>query len=102
LGLSWQDARLRDIAILDGQPQRLSGRVSFPALPEPARVLFENDPERVLEQAYPAGDLDGDGAADVFSVSSHHLMDGSGYVTEGTQLHVHYGQLAAPVSPPLR
>jgi len=86
----------QEVALWHGSSTRLSGSFSFPESEVLARsggIRFPENPGRFLESTIPAGDLDGDGAADLFTVSS-----------SGTarQLHVHYGVLAAPRQPPVR
>lgn len=104
LNPSYVEGRLLDVAVLSGRAERFSGTIRFPGLDiVPARELFEGDPERVLELAFPAGDLDGDGASDVFSVSTRHVFDDMpGFQTRDGQLHVHYGRPAPVLAPRLR
>ncbi|MEO8183345.1 MAG: hypothetical protein ABI895_31310 [Deltaproteobacteria bacterium] len=60
------------------------------------------DPD-VLRLAIPGGDLDGDGAADLFTVSDVYTVVGeTAFSGTASQLHVHYGVLAAPRQSPLR
>jgi hypothetical protein len=96
-----------DVAVRGGSPARISGSFSFPESEIVARgggVRFPDEPLRVLELAVPAGDLDGDGAADLLTASR--VMKPSqqrgSFGGSGGQLHVHYGQPAAPSLRPLR
>jgi hypothetical protein len=80
-----------DAAFASGTRTRLSGEVSFPESEVVAQTpngRFPEDPERVLARAIPAGDLDGDGAADLFTTS--HRVSYS-YQVSDPQLHIHYG-----------
>jgi hypothetical protein len=89
-----------DVAFASGSRRRFSGDVPFPEREVVAQTpngRFPDDPERVLANAIPAGDLDGDGAADLFSVS--HRVSYS-YHTSDAQLHIHYGTLAKRTSEP--
>jgi hypothetical protein len=58
-------------------------------------MKLPENPRRLLESMIPAGDLDGDGAADLFTVSNVYTVDGA-FSGTARQLHVHYGVLAAP------
>jgi hypothetical protein len=95
-----------EVAFSYGSSTRLSGSFSFPESEVVARsggVRFPEDPRRVLQSAIPGGDLDGDGAADLFTVSSLHTVVGeSTFSGTAPQIHVHYGVLAAPRQPHLR
>jgi hypothetical protein len=70
------------------------GSFSFPENEVVARsggVRFPEDPRRVLESTVPAGDLDldRDGAADLFAVSSLHLVKGENtFSGAAPQFHV--------------
>jgi hypothetical protein len=52
---------------------------------------------RVLSLAIPAGDLDGDGTADLFT-TSHRLS--YTYASSDQQVHIHYGSRAKLASQP--
>ncbi len=55
---------------------------------------------RTLTTAIPAGDLDGDGADDLFTTSYHfEIFDGSNFGQTAPQVHVHYGTPAALTTP---
>jgi hypothetical protein len=89
-----------DVAFASGSRRRFSGEISFPnaeviALTPNGR--FPDDPERVLSQAIPAGDLDGDGTADLFT-TSHRLS--YTYAISDQQVHIHYGSPAKLASQP--
>jgi hypothetical protein len=92
-----------DVAIANGSQQRLSGSFSFPESEVVAQTpggRFPSSPERVLDVAIPAGDLDGDGAADLFTLSkTYKFVDDGGLETGSPQLHIHYG---TPGAAPLR
>jgi hypothetical protein len=93
LHLAYSERSLLGAAVLEGQPAPFSGPIGFAT---PPRTVFD-EPERVLDEIYPAGDLDGDGASEVFSLSSRHVFDDSpGYQSLDPQLHIHYGRLAPP------
>jgi hypothetical protein len=96
----------RDLAISAGNRKRLSGSFSFPeaeVLAQSGGIRFPENPKRCLDRAVPAGDLDGDGAADLFTVSQVvEATRRSSFHLSSPQLHVHYGQLAAPAPPRLR
>jgi hypothetical protein len=64
----------------------------------PAR--FPDDPHRVLQGMFPVGDLDGDGAADLYATSMMQLPSSEGALTL-PQLHIHYGTPGA-LTPPVR
>jgi len=96
-----------DVAVRRGSRARISGSFSFPESEIVARgggVRFPEEPLRVLQLAVPAGDLDGDGAADLFAASRvmRPLQQRGSFGGSGGQLHVHYGQPAAPSLRPLR
>jgi hypothetical protein len=95
-----------EVAFSYGSSTRLSGSFSFPESEVVARsggVRFPEDPRRVLESTVPGGDLDGDGAADLFTVSSLHTVVGENtFSGTAPQIHVHYGVLAAPSQLPVR
>jgi FG-GAP repeat protein len=93
-------------AFSHGSSTRLSGSFSFPESEVVARsggVRFPKDPRRVLQSTVAGGDLDGDGAADLFTVSSLHMTVGeTTFSGSATQIHVHYGVLAAERAPAVR
>lgn len=94
-----EDVALLGAAVLAGQAEPFAGPISFAT---PPHTVFE-EPDRVLYTVYPAGDLDGDGAGDVFSVSNRRVFDDMpGFQLVDTQLHIHYGRLALPPAPRLR
>jgi hypothetical protein len=83
-----------DVAFASGSRRRLSGEASFPNAEVIARTpngRFPDDPARVLSQAIPAGDLDDDGTADLFTTS--HRVSNT-YGTSDQQVHIHYGSPA--------
>jgi hypothetical protein len=97
----------QEVALAHGSSTRLSGSFSFAESEVVARsggVRFPKTPNRLLESTIPAGDLDGDGAADLFTVSNVYTVVGETASFSGSarQLHVHYGVLAAPRQPPVR
>ena len=88
-----------DIAIVSGSRTRLAGEVVFPEdevlATAPKGRSYPDGPGRVLTYAIPAGDLDGDGADDVFTVSEYRqVVSDSSYDIIAPQLHVHYGTKA--------
>jgi hypothetical protein len=93
------------VAILSGSRTRLSGDVELPkqqALTG-APERFPNEPNRRLDDVFPAGDLDGDGAADLYSTSTAYIQQGEqvgSYTTSGPQLHIHYGTPGALTTSP--
>jgi len=93
-----------DVAFLSGSGERLSGDVLFPeseVIAQTPNGRFPEDPFRLLDAAIPAGDLDGDGAADLFTVSKQVIRDGNGgLLIEGFELHIHYGTPADFVRAP--
>lgn len=95
-----------EVALWHGSSTRLSGSFSFPESEVVARsggVRFPENPRRILESTLPAGDLDGDGAADLFTVSNVYTVVGeSAFSGTAQQLHVHYGVLAPLRQPPIR
>jgi hypothetical protein len=96
----------QEVALWHGSSTRLSGGFSFPESEVVARsggIRFPKTPSRILQSAIPAGDLDGDGAADLFTVSNVYTAVGEGaFGGSSPQTHVHYGVLAAPHEPPVR
>jgi hypothetical protein len=89
--------RPTDIALLSGSRARLAGEIAFAedeviaATPE-GRYAETN---RVLTYAIPAGDLDGDGADDLFTISEYReVLSSDSYQTTSPQIHVHYGAKA--------
>jgi len=91
----------QEVALAHGSSTRLSGSFSFAESEVVARsggIRFPEKPSRLLESTIPAGDLDGDGAADLFTVSNVYTVVGEGASFSGSarQLHVHYGVLAPP------
>jgi hypothetical protein len=101
------------IAFASGSRERLSGNVAFPVdeVKEQApEGVFPGQEQsnfiRALSTAIPAGDLDGDGAADLFTTSYvYEILDESegsiGYDRSAPQVHIHYGTPAQP-APVLR
>jgi hypothetical protein len=96
----------QEVAFSHGSSTRLSGSFSFPEGEIVARsggVRFPKDPRRVLESTVVGGDLDGDGAADLFTFSTLHTVVGeTTFSGTAPQIHVHYGVLAAPRTPAVR
>jgi hypothetical protein len=100
-----------NIAFASGSRERLSGNIAFPLDEVRAQSpggLFPGQGQsnfiRALSTAIPAGDLDGDGAADLFTTSYvYEIVDESpdsiGYNRLAPQVHIHYGSpaLRAPV-----
>lgn len=88
-----------DIAILSGSRTRFAGDLAFPEeeilASAPTGRVYPDGRERVLTFALPAGDLDGDGADDVFTVSEYRdVLSADSYQVTAPQLHVHYGTQA--------
>lgn len=84
-----------DVAFTSGSRERLSGSFSFPeseVIAQTPEGRFPGFPNRALQVALPAGDLDGDGAADLFTLSaSYDFSDETSFQTAAHQLHIHYG-----------
>jgi hypothetical protein len=88
-------------AYVDGSRERLSGAITFPA----QQAIAENPggivppPRQILDFSF-AGDLDGDGATDLFSVSQYEIKTGryGGINGDYPELHIHYG---TPLGPPV-
>ncbi|HTV18454.1 MAG TPA: hypothetical protein VMG12_07280 [Polyangiaceae bacterium] len=87
-----------DVAFASGSRERFAGDVFFPeseVIAQTPNGRFPLDPYRVLTYAIPAGDLDGDGAEDLFTTSMHlepyDDATGAGFIPGGYQLHIHYG-----------
>jgi len=93
-----------EVALASGSRERLSGAFSFPeaeALAQHPEGRFPDVPERVLIEAIPAGDLDGDGAGDMFTVSEVRAIESNGSFTQGDQqIHIHYGSPGGILSDP--
>jgi hypothetical protein len=94
--------RYRNVALASGSRERISGTLSFPedevvagGTPYPGEL-----PSRQLSEAVPAGDLDGDGAADLFTLSADFGFPSTGTVT-APLIHIHYGT-PAPLATPVR
>lgn len=100
-----------NVALASGSPERLTGNFIFPESEVIARAPdgpFSDFASpygtsgRALEAAIPAGDLDGDGAADLFTTSYlYEIEDDSGYSQSNHRVHIHYGT-PAPQTTPLR
>jgi hypothetical protein len=98
----------KDVALIAGRRERLSGSFAFPEstvttqtpegrFPSSGSTVF-----KTIEWAFPAGDLDGDGAGDLFSVTNDYVKysDDGGFFSEAPQLGIHYGTpVAAPARP---
>jgi hypothetical protein len=73
----------------------LSGSFSFPESEVIAQTpggRFPGYPNRALGFVIPAGDLDGDGAADLFTLSaSYEFSDATSFEATDHELHIHYG-----------
>jgi len=93
-----------DIAILSGSRTRLAGEIAFAedeVLAANPEGRYPDFPGRVLTYAVPAGDLDGDGADDVFTISEYReVLSPDSYQTSAPQIHVHYGTKAATSDDP--
>jgi hypothetical protein len=90
-----------EVALWHGSSARLSGSFSFPeseVVAGSGGIRFPENPSRILESTIPAGDLDGDGAADLFTVSNVYTGP---FSYRAMQLHVHYGVLVASRQPPV-
>jgi FG-GAP-like repeat len=97
----------KNVAMASGSRERLSGAVLFPESeviaqmpdgPFPDSFSRSHEAGRTLESAIPAGDLDGDGAADLFTTSSaYRIIRNSSYEQSEPQLHIHYGVPAPPI-----
>jgi hypothetical protein len=98
-----------NIALASGSSQRFSGTVMFPEAEVMAqapdgffadRLIQSGRSGRALEVATPAGDLDGDGAADLFTTSyAFYIVDDGSYDQAATQVHIHYGTSATQTTP---
>jgi len=84
-----------DIALLSGSTQRRGGEFDFPI--DEVRTarpmgMFGTD-RRALDMLTRAGDLDGDGADDLITVSTEYIPvdDLGNFRSELTMLHIHYG-----------
>lgn len=99
-----------DVTMLSGSKHRLRGEVPIDTQavrPDPKMGRFGRlSPysNRILEGLSPAGDLDGDGADDLYSISARFTpVDNGGFSVEATQLHIHYGILGnGDLAVPLR
>jgi hypothetical protein len=90
-----------NVAFTSGSRERLSGTIPFPESEVTAQAPDGRFPEqssrsgdwgRTLRYAIPAGDLDGDGAADLITTSVfYEILDENGYDTSQPQIHIHYG-----------
>lgn len=97
-----------DVALVGGTRQRASSSLLFPVQAvlqaNPKSALVEDS--RFLECLASAGDVDGDGAADLLTTSTHYLAEGNetdGYIFTASepQLHIHYG-VPGSGTPPVR
>jgi hypothetical protein len=97
-----------NIAFASGSSARLSGNVVFPESDVTAQMPDGRFPEdltpdrkggRGLEYAIPAGDLDGDGADDLFTTSYIFHVDESRIALGSPELHIHYGTFVPPTTP---
>jgi len=95
-----------DVAQLSGSSARRAGEIDFPFDEvKAARPLgMFGDAGRALDLVLPGGDLDGDGADDLISVSTVYtpLDDQGGFRSDQTQLHIHYGTPGGTSAEPLR
>jgi hypothetical protein len=97
-----------NVALTSGSRERLSGSVTFPDSEVIARAPDGPFPDsfssnrtfgRALESAFPAGDLDGDGAAEVFTTSfGFGLIGDDSWEEAAPQVHIHYGTPATPAA----
>ncbi|HVZ31204.1 MAG TPA: hypothetical protein VG963_02190 [Polyangiaceae bacterium] len=64
---------------------------------DPAAIPHFDDPLRIEESVFSAGDLDGDGADDLFGTSEHYILDESGSPSarSNPELHIYYGTPAS-------
>jgi hypothetical protein len=86
-------------ATLSGTRTRLSGSVALAPPPTLADAqLYPDAPDRFVVDIMPAGDLDNDGAMDVFTRSTLQYP-GDVYWEPGYLLHIHYGIKAPPALP---
>lgn len=85
------------VALQSGSRTRLSGTFTFPESEiAAAPPMFPDAPARVLTNVIAAGDLDGDGADDLFSTSELRIVEGGDSFRSSTpQIHVHYGKKAS-------
>lgn len=98
-----------NIALASGSRERLGGVFVFPeseVLAQAPDGFFEDElgqygrSGRALDTVIPAGDLDGDGAQDLFTTSYHfEVIDESSYNQTAPQVHVHYGTPATATTP---
>lgn len=83
-----------DMAVWRGSRTRPSGNIRFGADPTLAGArLYPDDRDRYAQYAAPVGDLDGDGSADVLTVSLRQYEDG--FFDASPMLHIHYGEPGA-------
>jgi hypothetical protein len=92
-----------NVAFASGGRERLAGALAFaeddieaqaPDGPFPEQATPRSG--RSLASVIPAGDLDGDGAADLFSTSYLYELLGDGrYDLSAPQVHIHYGTPAS-------
>lgn len=90
-----------DFAILGGSSERFADTFSVPEADALEHGQRFRNAKRAIDYTYAAGDLDGDGAGDLFSLSSvlNDKPDGH-FERVLPQIHIHYG--SAPASNPLR
>jgi hypothetical protein len=92
-----------NVAFASGSRERFSGTLTFPEgeiLAQAPDGLFPEQAGtrsgRALTWTIPAGDLDGDGAADLFTTSDiYEIVGESSYNVTYPQVHIHYGTPAS-------
>jgi hypothetical protein len=88
-----------DVALLSGSRDRLAGDIVFAeetVVAQSPSGRFPAETGRYLTYTIPAGDLDGDGAEDLFTLSElRYDVTESSYNASDPQLHVVYGTKAA-------
>jgi hypothetical protein len=94
----------RNVALASGSRERIRGTLFFPEAEVVAGGSPYPDelPSRRMSEAMPAGDLDGDGAADLFTLSASMISSGTpnAFSYAAPWIHIHYGTPAELAKPP--